>query len=228
MSRRSLQMNRMEPFQHHQFLLSFDGKLGLSPPDKDDYPAKSVLDVGTGTRTWAIKFGELNPEAESRVPPNVIFEVDDIEEPWTFSLPFDYIHSRMMTSSISNWRRLIQNAFEFVSYSFAFSFRNPFKTSDQNQSDLTLSGYLALQKMDLMPQSDDDQRYDCAAATELNRSFQDILDLVNVMKEIGFVDVSIKEVKWPTNTWPKEQHYKLIGQWAHENCMSGSRTDRRE
>ncbi|KXH40812.1 hypothetical protein CSIM01_08540 [Colletotrichum simmondsii] len=181
--------------QHHQFLLSFDGKLGLSPPNIDDYPAKPVLDIGTGTGIWAIEFGELKPEAEvigidlspplAEVPPNVTFEVDDIEEPWTFSLPFDYIHTRMMTSSISDWRRLIQNAFD----------------------NLTPGGYLELQEMDLMPQSDDGGlKTDAAivrcfallgkAATVLNRSFQDISDLVNVMKEIGFVDVSRCEFKY--------------------------------
>ncbi|KAK7435033.1 methyltransferase domain-containing protein [Colletotrichum acutatum] len=99
-------------------------------------------------------------------------------------------------------------------------------------ANLTPGRYLELQEMDLMPQSDDGSlKPDAAivrcfallgkAATALNRSFQDIPDLVNVMKDIGFVDVSIKKVKWPTNTWPKEQHYKLLGEWAHENCMSG-------
>ncbi|KAJ0286789.1 hypothetical protein CBS470a_005740 [Colletotrichum nupharicola] len=144
------------------------------------------------------------------VPPNVRFEVDDIEEPWLFSRPFDYIHSRMMTSSISNWKQLVQRAYD----------------------NLTPGGYLELQEIDLMPQSDDGTlRPDAAivrcfallgqAATVLNRSFQDIPDLVNVMRDIGFIDIHIKKVKWPTNTWPADPRYKLLGEWAHENSMSG-------
>lgn len=59
-------MSLMNPvdLQHHPFLLSFDGKLGLSPPDKDDCSVRRVLDIGTGTGIWAIEFGELKPEAE--------------------------------------------------------------------------------------------------------------------------------------------------------------------
>lgn len=83
-----------------------------------------------------------------------------------------------------------------------------------------------------MPQSDDGSlKSDAAivrcfdllekAATVLNRSLQDIPDLVNIMEEISFVNVLINKVNWPTNTWPKEQRYKLLGEWAHENCKSG-------
>jgi hypothetical protein len=53
----------------------------------------------------------------SSVPPNVFFEVDDIEDDWQFSAPFDYIHCRYLTGSIKDWPRLMQQAFESVSYS---------------------------------------------------------------------------------------------------------------
>ncbi|KAF4821821.1 Secondary metabolism regulator LAE1 [Colletotrichum siamense] len=206
--------------QHHLFLLSLEGKLGLSPPNEEDYKVKRVLDVGTGTGIWAIEFGDIHPEAEiigvdlsppqAEVPPNVRFEVDDIEEPWLFSRPFDYIHSRMMTSSISNWKQFVQRAYD----------------------NLTPGGYLELQEIDLLPQSDDGTLGSDAAivrssvllgqaATLLNRSFQDIPDLVNVMRSVGFIDIHIKKIKWPTNTWPADPRYKLLGEWAHENCMSG-------
>ncbi|TDZ40553.1 Secondary metabolism regulator LAE1 [Colletotrichum trifolii] len=181
------------------FFLSLDGKLGLSPPNENDSQVKRVLDVGTGTGIWAVE-----------VPPNVTFEVDDIEEPWLFGRPFDYIHSRMMTSGLSNWRQFIQTSFDNL---------NP-------------GGYLELQEMDLMPQSDDGTlRPDAAivkcfellgqAAGALNHPFQNIPALVNILQEVGFEHVYIRKVKWPTNTWPKEEHHKTLGTWAHENCMAG-------
>jgi hypothetical protein len=46
------------------------------------------------------------------VPPNVTFEVDDIEEPWIFSRKFDFIHSRMMTASIEDWPKFFDQAFK--------------------------------------------------------------------------------------------------------------------
>lgn len=47
-----------------------------------------------------------------RVPPNVKFEVDDIEDEWTYSRPFEYIHSRLMTSSLSDWPVFLRRCFE--------------------------------------------------------------------------------------------------------------------
>lgn len=44
---------------------------------------------------------ESSPQREElidlhRVPPNVQFEVDDVENEWTYNTPFDLIHSRFM------------------------------------------------------------------------------------------------------------------------------------
>ena len=40
------------------------------------------------------------------MPPNVQFEVDDVEKEWTYSSPFDYIHCRFMSVAIRDWPRL--------------------------------------------------------------------------------------------------------------------------
>lgn len=47
-----------------------------------------------------------------RVPSNVKFEVDDIESPWINNLKYDYIFSRYMLVSISDWPRLVNNTYK--------------------------------------------------------------------------------------------------------------------
>lgn len=47
-----------------------------------------------------------------RVAPNLKFEIDDIEEEWTWSRPFDYIHSRHMTSSLADWKEYITKCYK--------------------------------------------------------------------------------------------------------------------
>ena len=50
----------------------------------------------------------------ARVPPNVKFEVDDVEGDWVYAHPFDYIFCRYMTGSIADWPKLVRNIYEYV------------------------------------------------------------------------------------------------------------------
>lgn len=47
-----------------------------------------------------------------RVPPNVRFEIDDVEAEWTYHEKFDYIHCRFMGNAIQDWPRLVRQCFE--------------------------------------------------------------------------------------------------------------------
>ncbi|KAI4245670.1 MAG: hypothetical protein LQ352_006527, partial [Teloschistes flavicans] len=49
-----------------------------------------------------------------RVPPNVKFEVDDCEEPWTFTEKFDVVHARYLAAAIQDWPKLVSQAFQFT------------------------------------------------------------------------------------------------------------------
>lgn len=64
-----------------------DGRIYLAPFDRQNPPRK-VLDIATGTGTWAVDFGDEYPEAivigtdlspiqPAFVPPNVSFFVED-------------------------------------------------------------------------------------------------------------------------------------------------------
>lgn len=47
----------------------------------------------------------------SRVPPNCRFEIDDFEQPWSYSKPFDYIHGRELEGSIRDHEILFKQVF---------------------------------------------------------------------------------------------------------------------
>jgi SAM-dependent methyltransferase len=111
--------------QHHLFYLTFDGKLFTAPIPKEKLLHR-VLDIGTGTGIWAIDFADEHPETKvlgvdlspsqpSFTPPNLTFQIDDLEEPWNFSEKFDFIYSRMMIGSIADFPRLYRQCFDSLS-----------------------------------------------------------------------------------------------------------------
>ncbi|UZP43229.1 hypothetical protein NXS19_011045 [Fusarium pseudograminearum] len=195
-----------------------DNKLGLSPPCRPDSQVKRVLDVGTGTGIWATDFGDEHPEAKvigvdlspvqsSFVPANVQFELDDIDEDWTYSEPFDFIHSRFMNFSVQNWKSYLTKIYE----------------------NLTPGGYVELQDVDVIMGSDDGtlkpdttmykwcQLLDEAAGT-FNRSFERTTNFKTLLQEVGFVEVVETRYKWPTNGWPRDKKYKELGHWNNANA----------
>jgi len=48
-----------------------------------------------------------------RVPPNIRFEIDDVENEWLYEPDeFDFIHIRMIFGSITDWPKLFRQAFK--------------------------------------------------------------------------------------------------------------------
>ncbi|KAF5535367.1 methyltransferase [Fusarium mexicanum] len=114
----------------------------------------------------------------SRVPPNVQFLIDDIDEDWDSSKPFDYIHSRMMNFSVMNWTDYLRKGFE----------------------NLASGGYMEVQEIDAFHVSDDGTLTEehalfrwCVylrdAAGKLGRPYEKTENLKVFMAEVGFTDI---------------------------------------
>jgi ubiquinone/menaquinone biosynthesis C-methylase UbiE len=106
---------------HFQMIsVALDGKLHLAPIGK--HPQR-ILELATGTGIWAITMGDQYPSAEiignelspiqpKFVPPNVRFEIDDIEDEWLYQDKFDFIFARYLVGAIKDWPRLLRQAYE--------------------------------------------------------------------------------------------------------------------
>ncbi|KXH67224.1 TAM domain methyltransferase [Colletotrichum salicis] len=206
--------------QHEIFLYTIGGRLGQAPSCDKEARVRRVLDVGTGTGIWAMDFAELHPEADvygvdlspiqpEFTPPNIRSEIDDVDEDWTYSQPFDYIHSRFMTGANTDWRKFFRSAYD----------------------NLNTGGLFEVQDADINPQSDDNTfPKDCALAEYVNLlqegatmagcDYVDIPDLSYLMEEVGFTDVSFQMFKWPINPWAKDPKYKTLGLWTQDNFGS--------
>ncbi|GJD00570.1 methyltransferase domain-containing protein [Colletotrichum higginsianum] len=172
-------------------------------------PLRRVLDAGTGTGIWAMDFGNYD-NLQPRVPPNVTFYIDDLEDDWTYSYKFDFVYGRMLTGSIADWPRFIHQSYEF----------------------LEPGGWIELTDILLDLQSDDGTiGPDCAAqrwaahmreaAAIWKRPLDSCLFYKQQLAEAGFTNVTERVYKWPSNPWPKDGKFKELGMWTYENLGVG-------
>ncbi len=66
----------------------------------DEHPTAEVLGV------------DLSPTQPSFVPTNLSFEIDDLEQPWAFTTPFDFMFARMTVGAFADSAQFFQQAFE--------------------------------------------------------------------------------------------------------------------
>jgi hypothetical protein len=132
------------------------------------------------------------------VPPNVSFEVDNIEDEWCFSQRFDYIHSRNLAGCIADWPRLVAQAFEFTKPGGWVEFQDfelRFYSADgtfvpDNPSDIwSKELILALKAFGLEPEPGP--------------------KLEQWIRDAGFENVNHKPLQIPVGPWPKDR--RLVG-----------------
>lgn len=205
--------------QHNLWLLTLRGNLCLCP--KNTQGAKRVLDVGTGTGIWAIEYADMHPESEvigvdlspiqpGLIPPNCSFEIDDLEKEWTWTKPFDFIFSRVMAGSFEDYQAYADKAF----------------------AALEPGGWFELQDISLPLECDDGTMPPDSYTAKLGEIFVEgsavtkrPIDVAPQYKDMlakaGFVDIVEKKLKWPLGPWPKDPHYKEVGEWYYANLNQG-------
>ena len=130
---------------------------------------------------------DLSPIQPGWVPPNVTFQIDDANLPWTWpDNEFDFIHMRALFGSIVDWRALYREAFRCCKPGGYFE---DMENSVSIESD---DGTVA-------PGSAFDEwgKVFRAGGDKFGRTFRVLEDDIQrkCMEEAGFVDIMVKDIK---------------------------------
>ncbi|KAL4885490.1 S-adenosyl-L-methionine-dependent methyltransferase [Aspergillus karnatakaensis] len=202
------EQDRLDLF-HSMFRLLLGDRLFLAPVEEG--PLR-VLDIGTGTGIWAIEFADQFPGAEEIVgndlspiqprwvPPNVIFEVDDVEAEWPNRPSFDFIHSRYMCGSIQDWPRLFHQAFSQTKPGGWVEFQD-FHLVNYSEDGTLKEGNNVNRFYELLRE----------ACDKVNRPVTVGKELGKFAEQAGYVNVVHKRFQLPLGIWPRERRMKEIG-----------------
>ncbi|EXJ69618.1 uncharacterized protein A1O5_07654 [Cladophialophora psammophila CBS 110553] len=206
--------------QHRAMFLAAGAELFYAPVTQ----LQHVLDLGTGIGTWAIDVADAHPEAivtgvdlspiqPSIGPPNVRWEIDDVEDDWTWPLDhFDLIYSQFMLSgSIADFQKYFQQAFRHCRPGGYFELHD-------------LATYLRSDHAPISPESVVDEwcRLMRQGITGMGRrldlNFEELGDL---MRKVGFVDVVVRPFKIPIGRWPSDKRMKEAGLFQLSAMLNG-------
>ncbi|KAF6813359.1 umta methyltransferase family protein [Colletotrichum plurivorum] len=201
-------MDRLD-LAHAMMVKAIGSKLYLAPLEKEK--VHDILDIGTGTGICrAVEMGDIFHNAEivgndlsaiqpEWTPPNVKFEIDDVESPW-MDKKYDYIMCRYMAASIKDWPKLVKNIFDHL---------NP-------------GGWAEFQEMNSEYYSDDGSYTYSHATYKWNQTFinacrsmgRDACPAPKIrdwVHDTGFENISAKRIKSPLGPWPKDPFFKDLG-----------------
>ncbi|KAI9727414.1 MAG: hypothetical protein M1834_008420 [Cirrosporium novae-zelandiae] len=211
---------------HHMFRLAMNDKLHFAPLPPD--PAR-ILDVGTGTGIWAMEMDWKRPQPNSapmvnssfpacrksgnnadRVPPNVIFEVDDCESEWPNREPFDFIHSRYMAGSISDWPRYMRQAYEQTKEGGWVEFQD-FDLNNYSEDNSIGADNQVMELYRLLIEACDKAGRGCCPGRDLKKW----------VEEAGFKNVHHEVIRLPVGPWAKDMRLRQVGAFNLLQLLDG-------
>ncbi|KAI1175929.1 S-adenosyl-L-methionine-dependent methyltransferase [Nemania sp. FL0916] len=191
-----------EELMHILVMDILDQQLYLAPMAE---PPLKIMDLATGIGLWAIEMGDRYPEANiigvdlspiqpTSVPPNVTFQVDDIEDTWVQDNDYDFIHMREASGYMRSTPTVIESAIKHLKPGGWFELQEFHWMAEKE--DGTIDPNIPVNRyMDFMMS---------AAATTEGRKIPIVPEIGEIMKRAGFTDIKKKTFRVAYGAWPKD------------------------
>ncbi|KAJ5852200.1 uncharacterized protein N7529_011585 [Penicillium soppii] len=198
------------PVRHPQRVLDI-GTGTVQTLDRKLLVCIPIEDVTAQSNHGLIESGiDLSPIQPSWVPPNCRFEIDDFEQQWSYSQPFDFIHGRELEGSVRDHDRLFEQAFQ----------------------NLKPNGWFEMATFEPNTYSDDETHLKAANFLEAINKIHESSKLFGKamtssptwkgrMEKAGFANVREDIYKLPQSPWPKDPKLKELGRYNQLNVLEG-------
>ena len=234
--------------QYHILKILLDGRNYLAPFSRENPPHK-ILDIATGSGSWAIDMGDEFPEAQvigtdlspiqsDLVPPNVQFVIDDAYVPCSAGItPGAPMHTTPTNeeSSTDEWPGGNDWCnFDFIHTRVTIGCWSDMLTQVIRPAfeRLRPGGWMESQELMGVLECDngpipEDNAFKIwvddivQACVEVDRPMTFAANLKKWYMEAGFVNVHEKVYKIPINGWPRIRKLKMLGQLWHANLNDG-------
>ena len=213
------EMDRMD-LQHRKYGLVIGDRHFLAPIG--DCP-QSILDLATGTGIWALDVADMFPTASvlgvdiapiqpKWVAPNCQFEIDDIEDTWTYRREsFDFIHLRDPLYVVRDWPKLMRQAYDHLKPGGWFELASVYPRAmcdDGSMPEDSMFKYIC-------------ERF-IEASYGMGAPLDSCLYFAEYLRNAGFVDVAEHIFKMPSSPWPKDRRLKKVGALEMTNLVEGA------
>jgi hypothetical protein len=143
------------------------------------------------------------------VPPNLKFQICDLDESWNFNQKFTFIHARSMFASFMSPAKVIQEAFQALQPGGFLEIQDTwfwFRYSKGSIEGTEMDKWMQMVRQ---------------AAWNSGQDWCWSRNTKNYMETAGFVNIEEVEYAWATNTWPIDKREKQKGAWSLGNLLEG-------